>query len=217
MQLASTLTRISASLALMAGMATANAAAVLINTDPFTGSTALSTPGRQVFSGQERTLASFSTSQDSFLFDLGAFNAYGVSGLNFLNAPSSAIPGSGFNVIVLQDTDNDANPGTPFGAGNAAAIIASKITTDGAGFFVYKNSALDVDRLVFSANLNDATADLSVLARIASPTGQAATDALATFTAANFAVAAVPEPSSMALLGLGLAGVAVMRKRQAKA
>ena len=216
MQLTS-LARISATLALLATLASAHAAAVLINTDPFAGSTALATPGRQVFSGQERTLPSFSTSQDSFVFDLSAFSAYGVSGLNFLNAPSSAIPGSGFNVIVLQDTDNDANPGTPFGAGNAANIIAGKIDTDGAGFFVYKNSALNVDRLVFSANLNDATADLSVLARIASPTGQAATDALPLFTADNFAVAAVPEPSSMALLGLGLAGIAGLRKRQIKA
>ncbi|MDR7267797.1 hypothetical protein J2X20_000426 [Pelomonas saccharophila] len=207
-----------ASLALMAAAAptSVNAAPVLFNTDPFAGSTALATPGRQVFSGQERTLPSFAVGQDSFVFDLGAFSAYAVSALHFLNAPSSAIPGSGFNVIVLQDIDNDANPATPFGAGNAANLIASRISTDGAGFFIYKNSVLDVNRLVFSTNLNDASADLSVLARIVSPTGQAAIDTLPRFTADNF-VATVPEPSSVALIGAGLVGVAGLRKRQIKA
>ncbi len=217
MSLVSSCSRISLSLALMASMATAGAAPVLINVDPFTGSTALATPGRQVFSGQERLLPAFSTSQDSFVFDLGAFSAYAVSALHFLNAPASAIPGSGFNVIVLQDIDNDGNPATPFGAGNAASLIAGKVDTDGAGFFIYKNSALDVDRLVFSTNLNDATADLSVLARITSPTGQAAIDALPRFRAENFTVATVPEPSSLALLGVGLAGIAALRKRHIQA
>lgn len=207
-----------ASLALMAAAVhtSAHAAPVLFSTDPFAGSTALSTPGRQIFAGQERTLPTFSVEQDSFIFDIGAFSAYAVSSLKFLNAPSNAIPGSGFNVIVLQDIDNDGAPATPFAAGTAANVIASRIDTDGAGFFIYKNSMLDVNRLVFSTNLNDANADLSVLARIASPTGQAAIDTLPRFTADNF-VATVPEPSSLALIGAGLVGVAGLRKRQAKA
>ena len=38
------------------------------------------------------------------------------------------------NVIVLQDTDDDNNPATPFGAGNAATVIAGRVATDGPGF-----------------------------------------------------------------------------------
>jgi len=153
---------------------------------PFTGSTALTTAGRQVFSGLEKTLPAFDSEVDGFAL---ATSAFGISGpLSVVNAPSSGIPASGANVIVLQDLDDDNNPATPFGAGNAAAVIAARVTTDGAGFFVYHNSTLNVNRLVFSTNLSDPTADLSVLARIASPTGQAAIQALPGFKSANFSV-----------------------------
>jgi hypothetical protein len=154
------------------------------DTDAFTGSTALATPGRQVFSGLEKTLPSFDVHADSFSF---VANAFGLAGpLSFVNARSSGIPASGANVIVLQDTDNDDNPATPFAAGTAATVIAARVAVDGPGFFIYHNSALNVNRLVFSTNLNDPAADLSVLARIASPTGQGAIDALPGFKGANF-------------------------------
>jgi hypothetical protein len=189
----------------------AHAATVRFDTDPFTGSTALSTPGRQVFAGLEQTLASFDFATDTFAFDAVVFGL--GSSLSFVNALVADIPAAGANVIVLRSTDNDADPATPFAAGNAASLVAAQITADGAGFFVYHNSALNVNRLVYSTNLNDATADLSVLARIASPTGAAAIAALPQFTAGNF-VAAVPEPSTYALLGAGLLGVAVAQRRR---
>jgi hypothetical protein len=153
------------------------------DTAPFTGSTALTTPGRQVFSGLEMTLPTFDTSVDTFVISA---SAYGITSLSFVNTVASGIPASGRNVIVLQDTDNDNNPATPFGAGNAAALIATKVTADGPGFFVYHNSTLNVNRLVFSTNLHDPTADLSVIARIASPTGSDAIKALSTFFSSNF-------------------------------
>jgi PEP-CTERM motif len=189
----------------------AQAATTTFGTDPFTGSTALTTPGRQVFAGLEQTLPSFSFDSDAFVFDTAVF---GVNpALAFVNAPTAGIPASGANVIVLRDTDNDNNPATPFAAGTAASVIAGQVTTDGAGFFVYHNSVLNVNRLVFSTNLNDPTADLSVLARIASPSGLDAINALPQFSNANF-VAAVPEPSTYAMVGLGLVGIAFARRRR---
>jgi hypothetical protein len=126
------------------------------------------------------------------------------------------IPTSGVNAIVLQTFDTDADPGTPFGAGTAANLIADRVTTSGAKFFVYFNSGLDVARLVYSIDLSDATADLKVLARLTNFSGQAGRDAMATLTASNFRLAAprVPEPATIALFGLGLLAVGLTRERR---
>lgn len=190
----------------------AAAATISFDTSPFTGSTVLTTPGRQVFAGLQRTLGGFDVGNDVFAFNV---NAFGIgTGLTFVNALASALPVGGADVIVLQDSDNDGNPSTVFGAGTAANLIADALNIDGDGFFVYFNSLLNVNRLVYSTNLNDNTADLSILARINSPTGQAAIAALPTFKAENFA--AVPEPSSYALALAALMGVAVASRRPKK-
>ncbi len=89
---------------------------------------------------------------------------YGVGEtVQFANAPAAGLPSSGVNIIVLQTFDNDANPLTPFGAGNAADLIAERVTTPGPGFFVYFNQSLDLPRLVFSEDLSSNTADLRIL------------------------------------------------------
>jgi hypothetical protein len=66
--------------------------------------------------------------------------------VDFVDSTAANLPTSGVNVIVL-DFDSDANPLTSFGAGNAADLIARRITAHGAGFFVYFNQARDLPRL----------------------------------------------------------------------
>lgn len=194
--------------------ATANAAAFRFDTDPFAGSDALITPGRQVVGGEP--FITFSILSDFFSFHPTVFGV-GDSVL-FANDVVTNLPTSGVNVVVLQTFDNDADPITPFGAGNAATLIAGQIMSPGPGFFIYFNSGLDLPRLVHSTNLDDATADLKILARMINLAGQPGRDAIPTFTASNFLIsAAVPEPSS-ALLMIGAGafwafGYALRRRR----
>jgi uncharacterized protein (TIGR03382 family) len=67
-----------------------------------------------------------------------------------------------------------------------------------------------VNRLVYSTNLDDNTADLAILARITSPTGAGAIAELSAFNSGNFAI--VPAPASAAFLALG--GLAMARRRR---
>jgi hypothetical protein len=187
---------------LLATGATGNAATFLFNTDPFAGSTAPTTPGRQVVGGEPSI--TFNPATDVFRLD---FDVFGVDDLRFLSDVAANVPASGINTVVLQNTD------VPFAAGIAASLIADQVTDPGPGFFIYFNSGLDLPRLVFSADLSDPDADLKVLARMVNLGGAAGRAELANFTAANFAP--VPEPSSLLLTSgaLLICGWA-MRRRQ---
>jgi hypothetical protein len=105
---------------------------------------------------------------------------------------------------VLETLDNDNNPLTPFGAGQAADLIASRITAPGPGFFIYINQSLNLPRLVYSTDLSSNTADLRILARMLNLSGAEGQNALSNFTAANFeittAASVAPEPASLLLL-----------------
>lgn len=183
------------------------AAQIVFDTDPFAGSTALATAGRQVV-GNELFLPSFDFNADQFVFDR---NIFGITGLQFFNGLVSGLPSSGVNLVILQDTDNDANPATSFNAGTAANLIAAQITADGPGFFIYHNQGLGLNRLVFSTNLNDSAADLKILARIQAPAGAAAIADLDDFQANDFT--AVPEPATVNLLaGAGAVAFALSRR-----
>lgn len=185
----------------------AQATVFTFDTDPFAGSDALTTPGRQIVGGEP--FISFAPAADSFAISPSIFGI--VGGLHVVNDVVGNLPTSGANVIVLQTLDNDNDDTTPFNAGSAADLIAQQITSDGAGFFVYYNSVLDVLRLVYSTNLNDNGADLKVLARMTNLDE----DQLPDFTAANFTD--VPEPSGLLVMmavGGMLFGAQTLRRRQ---
>lgn len=193
---------------MMVAASTASAATFTFNSDPFAGSTALTTPGRQIVGGEP--IISFDPAADKFVFH-PSFFAIGNT-VSFANDLVGNLPASGLNVIVLRTLDNDANAGTPFGAGAAANLLADRIVADGAGLFIYFNSGLGLPRLVYSTNLNDPVADLKVLARMSNLAGDPAL--LSSFTAENFAIS-VPEPATWATMiaGFALIGAAVRRSK----
>jgi hypothetical protein len=203
--------------ALLTLCSTAHASSFRFDTDPFAGTNVLTTPGRQIVGGED--FISFSIPTDTFSLESTTFGV--GSSVNFVNAAAANLPAGGANVVVLQTFDDDANPLTPFAAGNAANLIASRITTSGPGFFIYFNQGLDLPRLVYSTDLSDNTADLKILARMLNLNGQGGRDAIPTFTAANFAfTSAVPEPSSflmILLLAIGGACCYILRRKRVRA
>ena len=194
--------------ALLLTVSSASQAAMFnFDTDPFAGSTALQTPGRQVVAN-ELFIPNFNFSADVISFDAAVFGV-GQS-VSFFNGLTAAVPPGGRNVIVQQDLDDgDATNGQSLNAVQAANLIAASVAQPGAGFYVYFNTALNLNRLVYSTDLDSPTADLKIIARFTDQTGQDGIGALSQYSAANFAV--VPEPASIGLMLAGLAGVVLRR------
>lgn len=183
------------------GSAPAEAAVFRFDSDPFAGSSALTTPGRQIVGNE--AFIDFSPGTDVFSL---ASDVFGVDpSVNVFNGLGADIPDTGINVIVLQDST------VPFNAGAAANLIAGRVSTPGAGFFVYFNSGLDVPRLVFSTDLSSNEADLKILFRMTNLAGAAGRAQLPAFSTENFEISAVPEPATMLLVALGLATAARRR------
>ena len=193
-RLSSTRFGIMASFFLLA--AAANANTFTFDGDPFAGTTALTTPGRQIIQGEPSI--NFNPATDSFAFNPAVFTF--TNNIQFANNTIENLPTANVNAAVLQTLDNDDNPATPFGAGQAATLIAGQVKTSGPGVFIYFNSTLQLDRLVFSTNLADSTADLAVLARFPNLSGQTGINALPSFSSADFT--ATPEPSTLLLMAV---------------
>lgn len=189
---------------LLAHGATAGAATFTFATDPFAGSTAPTTPGRQIVGGED--FITFDPATDVFAIDPAAFAPHGFTPpLSFVNGAPADVPASGANFIVLP-----TGAVTPMAGGTAANLIAAQVTSPGAGFFIYFNTGLDMPRLVFSADLDDPAADLKILARMTNLVGQP--ESLGRFTEANVTTA-VPEPGVLSLLAVAL-GVGVRQTRR---
>ena len=153
--------------------------------DPFAG-VDISSPERQII-GEEDFITDFNFAEDKYRFSTNDFDVSGDVRFTAVDANAEGASISlGTNVVSLLNSDNDNNPDTPFLAGTAANQIAELTSEDGAGFFVYFNSNLDLNRVVYSTNLNDANADLKIISRQTNLTGAEAIAALNNFSASNF-------------------------------
>ena len=154
--------------------------------NPFEGQD-VSAPERQIISDDEDFITDFNFANDTYRLNAADFDITGD--VNFVGLDANAedaLIAPGTNIVALLNSDNDGNPDTPFQAGNAADQIAGLTSEDGAGFFIYSNSGLEVNRLVYSSNLNDADADLKIISRQTDLTGADAIAALDDFSADNF-------------------------------
>ena len=160
------------------------------DSDPFGGQD-VSAPGRQII-GEEDAINDFDFDEDTYRLNATDFNVIGdVSFVAIDLGAENASIASGTNIIAVLNSDNDNNPDTPFLVETAANQIAELVAEDGAGFFVYHNSDLKVNSLVYSSNLNDTSADLKIVSRQTDVIEQSAIDVLDSFSAANFEFEAV--------------------------
>ena len=154
--------------------------------DPFEGRD-VSAPEREIIADNQDFISDFDFAEDKYRFNATDFDVDGD--VNFAAVDANAEGASiapGTNVVAVLNSNDANDPNAPFAAGTAANQIAELTSEDGAGFFAYFNSGLELNRVVYSTNLNDANADLNVISQQTDLTGQDAIDALNNFSADNF-------------------------------
>lgn len=153
----------------------ANRDSFQFDADPFDGQTPKPVAGTHI-SGVNNPdfITDFQVDEDNFA--LGR-DALGLSKLSFSDGKVADLSGSA-NVLVLQDS-------FPNGFVAAQTIADNNELTGGAGVFIYYNSNLQIDRLVYSADLAHG-GNISVLANLQNVTGSDALALLPSFSAQNF-------------------------------
>ena len=147
----------------------------LFDGDPFDGGT----PAAPV-AGQIRAVAlpsivtDFTVGEDVLVLDADDF---GFEAFSFANGMVGDLSGDA-NVLVLQDVFANARAA-------AQAIADNDALTADAGVFVYFNSTLNINRLVYSSDLGDG-GDFSVLANFTNQVGPDAVALLPTYSASDF-------------------------------
>jgi serralysin len=147
--------------------------------DPFEG-VDVSAAGRTVVNTPDELL-DFDPAQDTFVLDrsdLGVDKHLDVANATVPDLTAQGAAGADADVVVVQ--------GAIGNAGAAATAIAGTGVASGPGVFVYFNTTLLINRVVFSADLGDPAADISVLGNVRTLSGDPALAALPTFTEDTF-------------------------------
>lgn len=147
------------------------------NTDPFDGKAPVAAAGAKIAGvNAPDTITNFDVGKDVFQLSV---DALGLKGFSFADGAVKDLEGNA-NVLVLQG--QFANAGAA-----AQAIADNQALTADAGVFVYHNSTLGINRLVYSSDLGDG-GSFSVLANLTNQGGDAGAALLPNYTANNFSV-----------------------------
>ena len=149
----------------------------LYQRDPFDGQTPTAPAAGQILGvNTPDTITDFDIGRDTFALSAASL---GLKGLTFADGAVNDLSGNA-NVLVLQGEFANARVA-------AQAIADNNNITADAGVFIYHNSTLGINRLVYSADLSKGGA-FSVLANMTNQAGDAGVSLLPNYSAQNFSI-----------------------------
>lgn len=156
--------------------------------DPFNGTPVDTTDGERAIVNTPDSTPDFDPRRDNLVARFGIERPRTFVNGTLEELQAAAASGVRANTVVIQGTgDADIDDGDVFLAGTAATAIAkSGVAAPGPGVFVYWNSNLQINRLVYSSDLSDPTADISILLNVDTVTGEQALDVLPHYRADTF-------------------------------